>query len=169
MTESGSPTRGQILNKHQLTDVIVSGANTTTALADGVFCYINGSTGVVVFPIATTRPDASRCRFLSVGVDNTLAGAAIADKEVETFKKNARVVAVCDGSINVNQAVRASRTTAGRCQALPDPATGHAASAIANYLRERIGYYQGHNGENSETGNEPSAAANGDTVIIQMD
>lgn len=168
MAASGSATLGDVLNKQQLTDVIVSGANTSTALTDGQFVYINGATGVVVVPTGTSRPDASRIRFLEVGVDNS-SGSAITDKEVETFKKNARVVAHCDGAISVGQAVRASRTTAGRCEALPDPGTGDAASTIANYLRERIGIYVGHPGEAQETANEPSAAADDEDVVIQMD
>ena len=169
MTQTGSPTRGDILNKHQLTDVVVLGVNTSTAIVAGALVYKNGATGLVIVPTATTRPDASRIRFLEVAVDNTAAGATIATKEAETFKHGARVVGQCDGAITINAAVRASRTTAGRFQALPDPATGAAASAIANYLRERLGIYLGHVGEIEETGNEPTDAADADLVVVQMD
>lgn len=168
MAASGSATLGDILNKQQLTDVIISGVNSSTALTKGVFCYINGATGLVVVPIATTRPDASRIRFLEVAIDNS-AGSAITDKEAETFKKLCKCVAACDGALVVLQAVRASRTTAGRCEALPDTATGAAATVIANYLRERIGIYVGHPGEDQETANEPSDATDGQDVVIQMD
>lgn len=169
MTQKGSPTQGDILNKHQLTDVIVSGVNTSAAIAAGLLVYIDGSNGLKVVPTSSTRPDATRIRFLEVAVDNTAAGSTIATKEAETYKHGARVVGKCDDTITVGQAVRASRITAGRFQKLPDPATGDTASRIANYLRERVGRYLGHVGEIEGTGNEPSNAANGDLVVIEMD
>ena len=167
MAQSGSPTQGDIQNKHQLTDVIVSGVNTTTALVSGTLVYINGATGLVVVP-TSSQPDNSKIRFLEAGVDNS-AGAAITDKEAETFKKNARVIGKAQGAIVVGNAVRASLTNAGEFLTLADLTTSDTVIVVAGYIRARLGIYLGHNGEIEETANEPSDAADTDLVVIQFD
>jgi len=154
MTQSGSPTLGDVYNWHELTDVVTTRASAND-LTSGSFVYQDGTNGITVVP--TTTIEAGRIRFLPVGVDNS--GGSAGDFEVETIKSGAIVVARCDGTIVVGDRVISSGTTAGRCAAR---------NATAANLEEVIGTYLGHVGEIEGTANDPSNAADGDLVVIQM-
>jgi len=155
MTQKGSPTLGDVYNWQELTDVQVTAASANN-LTSGSFVYQNGTSGITVVPI-TSIPEAGRIRFLPVGVDNS--SGSIGDYEVETIKSGAIVVAKCDGAIVVGDRVVASGTTAGRCAAR---------AATTGQLEHVIGTYLGHVGELEGTANDPSNAADGDLVVIQM-
>lgn len=169
MTQSGSPTKGDIENLHELTDVQTSGVNTSTAITKGKCVYVNGASGLVVVPTSATRPDAGKIRFLPIAQDNT-SGSAITDKEAETYKKKCKcIMQLRETTANPGDAFRASRSVAGDISPLPDPATGSGASVISNYQRERLGIILGKPGELEETGNEPSNMSPGDLVVVQWD
>jgi hypothetical protein len=154
MTQSGSPTLGDVYNWHELTDVITTTASANN-LASGSFVYQDGTNGITTVP--TTAIETGRVRFLPVGVDNSSGSAG--DFDVETVKHGAIVVARCDGAIVVGEHVRTSGTTAGRC------ATEGATELVVG---TSLGVYLGHVGELEETGNDPTNAADGDLVVIQM-
>jgi hypothetical protein len=154
MAQAGSPTQGDVYNWHELTDVQVGGASANN-LTSGTFVYQDGSNGITVVP--TTAIETGRVRFLPVGVDNSTGSAG--DFEVETVKHGAIVVARCDGAIVVGEHVKTSGTTAGRCSS-----EGSTELVVGTSL----GVYLGHVGELEETGNDPTNAADGDLVVIQM-
>lgn len=156
MAESGSPTQGDVFNWQELTDVQVGGVAASTSLTAGTFVYQDGSNGLKTVPISSI-PEAGRIRFLPIAADNS-SGAA-GDIEAETVKSGAIVVAKCDGAIVVGDRVVASATTAGQCAA-------RAATAAA--IEVVLGTYLGHVGELDETGNDPTNAADGDLVVLQL-
>ncbi len=155
MAQSGSPAVGDVYNWQNLTDVVTTQASVNN-LASGIFCYQDGTNGITVLPI-TSIPEAGRIRFLPVGVDNS--GGSVGTFDVETIKSGAIVVAQCDGAIVVGDRVVGSITTAGRC---------NRRNATTAELEEVIGTYLGHSGELEETGSDPTDAADGDLVVIQM-
>lgn len=155
MTQKGSPTLGDVYNWHEITDVQVVAASATN-LTDGMFVYQDAANGLKVVPTSSI-PEAGRIRFLPTGYDNS--SGTLGDRELETVKHNAIVVAKCDGAITVGDRVVASGTTAGRCAA-------RAATAAA--IEVVIGTYLGHVGELEGTGNDPTNASDGDLVVIQM-
>lgn len=171
MVQKGTVNQGDIENKHMLTDVVVI-KQAAVNLAKGVFVYQDAALGAKIVPIDSSVL-GRRVRFLENASDNT--GGAVGDKNVETYKKGAIVIAKCDGAIVVNQRVKASTTTAGRVIALVDPTNPGAAYAEAeadslyNYIIHGIGTYLGHKGEAEGSGNDPTDAADGDLVRLQLD
>jgi hypothetical protein len=155
MTQQGTQAAGYVYNWHELTDVVTTQASANN-LADGTFVYQDGTNGITTVPISSI-PEAGRIRFLPVGVDNS--GGSTGDYDVETVKTGAIVVCTCDGAITVGDRVVASGTTAGRCAAR--------AATSAN-LEEVIGTYLGHTGELEGTGNDPSNAADGELIVVQL-
>lgn len=154
MTQRGTQAAGYVYNWHELTDVVTTRASANN-LANGIFVYQNGSSGITINP--TSSVEAGRVRFLPVGVDNS--SGSIGDFDVETVKSGAIVVCTCDGSIVVGDRVIASGTTAGRCAAR---------NATSANLEEVLGTYLGHVGELEGTGNDPSNAADAELIVVQL-
>lgn len=154
MTQRGTQAAGYVYNWHELTDVVTTRASATN-LSSGTFVYQDGTNGIKVVP--TTTIEAGRIRFLPVGVDNSSGSAG--DFDVETVKTGAIVVCTCDGAIVVGDRVVSSGTTAGRCAAR---------SATAANLEEVIGTYLGHVGELEGVGNDPTNAADGELIVVQL-
>lgn len=157
MTQTGSPVQGDVYNWHQISDVTVGKIASSVNIASGTFVYQDGSNGIKTVPTSSI-PEAPRIRFCPTGYDNT-SGAAGA-RELETIKTGAIVVAKCTGAITVGNLVQPSTATAGRCMRL------YATGAV-DFVKP-IGRYLGHVGEIESTKNEPSNAATGDLVVIQM-
>lgn len=154
MTQRGTQAAGYVYNWHELTDVVTTRASANN-LANGIFVYQNGSSGITINP--TSSVEAGRVRFLPVGVDNS--SGSIGDFDVETVKSGAIVVCTCDGSIVVGDRVIASGTTAGRCAA---------ANATTPDVEAVLGTYLGHVGELEGVGNDPSNAADAELIVVQL-
>jgi len=178
MTQKGTAVRGQIENKHMITDVVVIKQAANSNLGKGSFVYENGSSGAVVVPTDNSVL-ARRARFIESDSNNLIISGIqdgnLGDKEVETYKNGAIVIAQCDGPITVGQYVRTSTVTAGRVMALDEPATPVGATPTAgelnnvlDYDKMRLGIYLGHKGETSGTGNDPTNAVDSDLVRLQL-
>lgn len=155
MGQTGSPNKGDVENWQDITDVVVQDIAASENVADGDMVYQDAANGIKKVPI--TGVSANRIRFCPTGFDNS--SGALGDRELETVKHGAIVVAQCDGAITVGTAVTHGQTTAGRVQQTTTTPVGS---------DTQIGRYLGHVGEVGETGNEPTDAADGDLVLIQM-
>lgn len=153
MTQKGSPKRGDVYNWDQIRDVTVNGIAASENIADGAFVYQDGANGLKQIP--TTAIEGSRVRFAPTGFDNS--SGSLGDREIESVKSGARVVAQADGAIVVGDPVALPAADAGKCSldATPD-------------LLTTFGFYVGHVGEMEGTANEPTDAADDDLVVIQM-
>lgn len=165
MTQKGSPTKGDVYNWHQITDVVVGKIAASANIANGDFVFQDGANGFKIVP-TSSQPNAQRVRFCPIGFNNS--GGVLGARNIETIKKGAKVVARCDGTINVGEIVKPSTTTAGRVIAIADQATPTAATNEA-ILYGRLGIYLGHVGEIEGVDNDPTNAADGDLVVIQLD
>lgn len=157
MTQKGSPKQGDVYNWDKITDVTVNKIAASENMADGTFVYQDAANGLKTVPISSI-PEAGRIRFAPTGFNNT--SGSLGDREIESVKSGARVVAKCDGVIVVGDRVVASGTTAGRCAAR---------AATAATLEEVIGTYVGHVGEMEGTDNEPTNAADEDLVVLELE
>lgn len=178
MTQKGTPTRGDIENKHLITDVILLRQAANTSLDNGKFVYMNGASGAVIAP-TDDSVEARRLRFIENSSNNlTITGfqdGNLGDQEVETYKTNAIVIAQCDGPITVGSYVRNSTVTAGFVMALTTPASPSGATPtsqnlddVTSWQKLKLGLYLGHNGEDSSIGNDPTDAVDQDLVRIQL-
>jgi len=153
MTTSPNTKLGQVENRHNVDDVITVKAAASLDIAAGSMVYQDGANGIKIVPTGGVSP-ATRIRFLAAPVTN--ATGSLGDKEGETYKKNAKVVAKAGGTIVVGAMVKFSTVTAGRVDSL------------ATWTIDYLGYYQGHPSEGTQTGNDPTDAVAGDEVVIVM-
>jgi hypothetical protein len=154
MAQKGSPTKGDVKNWEQITDVSVGKIAATTDIANGTFVYQDGANGLKT---ATSSIAASRVRFCPVGFDNN--PTVTPQRELETIKTGAIVVCEAAGAIVVGDGVRISALTAGDVSAM---------SATTTNLEVSIGRYLGHVGEVEGTGNEPTDAVANDLILVQL-
>lgn len=177
MVQKGTVTRGDIENKHLLTDVVVIKQAANTNLGKGSFVYQDGANGAKVVPTDDSVL-ARRARFIENDSNNlTISGIQdgnLGDKEVETYKEGAIVIAQCDGSIPVGSYVRTSTVNAGRVMVLAEPASPNATpteqmlSDRDSFEKLKLALYLGHKGETAATANDPTDAVNGEFVRIEI-
>lgn len=177
MVAKGLVTQGNIENKQMLTDVIVINQAANTSLSKGTFVYEDGTNGAKVVPTDSSI-EAKLCRFIENDSNNlTISGIQDGnkgDKAVETYKTGAIVIAKCDGAITVGSLVKPSTTTAGQVEALSTPSdaasppTDANVNAIRDWDKMKLARYLGHGGEGQGIGNDPTDAADGDLVRLQL-
>ena len=178
MVQKGSPTKGDIENKHMLTDVVAVRQAADTSLLKGIFVYQDGANGAKVVPVDDSV-EARRARFIENDSNNKaitgIQEGLVGDKEVETYKEGAIVIAQCDGPIQVGDYVRTSTVNAGDVETLPTPATPGGATPtdqnlndIQTWIKMRLAVYLGHAGESSSIGNDLTDAVDRDLVRLQL-
>ncbi len=178
MTQKGTVTQGDIENKHMLTDVVVIKQAANTSLGKGVFVYQDAANGAKVVP-TTDAVKARDMRFIENASNNStitdIQDGNLGDKNVETFKTGAIVIAKIDGPCTVGQYVRNSTVTAGRVMRLAEPATPVGATPTSTELNNttsfeylKLAIYLGHKGESAGVDNDPTDAVDLDLVRLQL-
>lgn len=178
MTQAGTVTQGDIENKHMLTDVVVIKQAANTNLTKGTFVYQDAALGAKVVP-TTDAVNARDMRFIENDSNNlTISGIQdgnLGDKNVETYKTGAIVIAKIDGPCTVGQYVRNSTVTAGRVMKLAEPASPVGATPTSAELSNwesfgklKLAIYLGHKGESAGINNDPTDAVDGDLVRLQL-
>jgi len=76
-----------------------------------------------------------------------------------SVRYDGEVTVKCDGAIEPNAIVVSGATTAGRVQAI---------NVTAEALNRQVGIYLRHPGEKSGSANPPTAAADGDVIVIKL-
>lgn len=167
---------GTIVNRHQITDVIVGDVAANVKLTAGLAVYEDTTNGFKVVP-TSSQPIASNVRFVSVEADNT--GGSKGDKKVETYKHGAIMFVKAQGNIPLGSKLRCSTSTAGSLAALADPAdatlaatfSDTAVEAALNAIRDvkkfHVANYLGHADE-FRTGKEPTAATDGQEIAVAI-
>lgn len=177
MVQLGTPVLGDVENRHLISDVVVGQVAANTDLLPG-FVYQNGTNGYAQAPTDDSVL-ARRLRFLRAEQNNlTISGIQDGnkgDKNCETYKKGAIVIAKIDGPCTVNQYVRNSTVTAGRVMKLAEPASPIGATPTSaefdnfvSYENLKLAQYLGHAGETTGTNNPPTDAVDGDLVRLQL-
>ena len=167
---------GTIVNRHQITDVIVGDVAANVKLTAGLAVYEDTTNGFKVVP-TSSQPIASNVRFVSVEADNT--GGAKGDKKVETYKHGAIIFVKAEGNIPLGSKLRCSTSTAGSLAALADPANAAlnatfsdteaeaAIDAVRDVTKFYVADYLGHADE-FRTGKEPTAATDGQEIAVYV-
>lgn len=167
---------GTIVNKHQITDVIVGDVAANVKLTAGLAVYEDTTNGFKVVP-TSSQPIASLVRFVSVEADNT--GGVKGDKKVETYKHGAIIFVKAEGNIPLGSKLRCSTSTAGSLAALADPANAALTSSFTDteveaaldaqrdVMKFYVADYLGHADE-FRTGKEPTAATDGQEIAVYV-
>lgn len=159
---------GTVLNKEQVYDRIETDVAASTSLVPGL-CYIDGSNGVKQCPT-----DGSVVANRVYWCEDTIASQTNkGDKTITIWGEGAVVIGKADGVITVGERVKPSTNHVGNFEDADTPGAVSGASpssaevdAYRTFIDAVVGVYLGHVDELTETGDDPTSAADTDTDAV---